>query len=669
MGGGRTVTVADLVDTLADQGVELWSEGSRLRFRAPQGTLTDELRSALSGQKEAILDLLRTRGSQTYRAFPLSYEQQAFWFLNRNHLDSPAYNVGFTARILSSVDVATLHEACQILVDRHPMLRTVYALGADSAPEQHIYDYRPVFFQAVDARAWDEAALAEAVQAAYIQPFDLENGPLIRFTLFTQADERHVLLLSAYHIAVDGWSVWLLMDEMGKLYATLRDSQFISLPRPDADYTDYVRWQRQMLESERGDRLWNFWQERLADALAPLDLPTDRPRSGQVVARAASYRFAIDPKLTARVEDFSRRETVTPYVVLLSVFQLLLHRYSGQEDFVIGTPAAGRSQTQFETVVGEFVNSLVLRTHCDPTLSFRSFLQQVRQDVLDAIAHQDYPLALLIQKLHPQRYYGRSTLFQVDFVLQKPQEQSGSFASLFSGGEGAQIDFGGLLMEYYYMNQQEGQLDLTLEIVEGDGLLLATFKYNADLFDRTTIERMAGHYRKLLESAVTQADSIIGTLPLLTEAERESLVATAPAGETLDILSAFETQAARHPVRTAVIDAAGRLSYGELDRRANQLAHYLQQAGVGSETIVGVYLPRSNALITALLAVWKAGGAYLPIDPNTPPARIAYMLRDSQAHTLITLDTLDAVPLDETIHVIRLDRDSVAQMPELRPGI
>lgn len=617
----------------------------------------------LSSEEKRLLlaKLLREKASGEKSVYPLSYGQQALWFLYQSAKLSTAYNVAFPARIRSKVDVTALRQAFQGLVNRHPTLRTTFKVQ-NGESSQEVHNSQEVYFEQIDASTWTWEQLNEQVVKTYQHPFDLERGPVFRVHLFTSSQQEHVLLLTLHHIVYDAWSIGTLLDDVQVLYSEAKAGKVASLPPLKSQYADYVQWQTQMLSSSKGDQLWDYWRQQLADELPVLNLPTDRPRPPVQTDEGASYTFKLTEVLSKQLKELVKTEGVTLYTLFLATFQVLLYRYTGQEDILVGSPTGGRPQAEFEQIVGYFVNPVVLRASLSGNPTFKLFLSQVRRTVLEAINHQDYPFPLLVDKLQPNRDPSRSPLFQVLFNFLSPQ-RFGEVPGLLAPSETAlQASWGELELESFELEQQEGQFDLTLEIIEGKDSLFGVFKYNTDLFDAATINRMAGHFQTLLEGIVKEPEQPVSQLPLLTEAERHQLLVEwnhtqteYPQEKCLHQL--FEAQVERTPNAIALVFEDQQLTYRQLNARTNQLAHYLQAMGVGPEVLVGICVERSVDMVVGLLGILKAGGAYVPLDPAYPSERLAYMLSDSQLRVLLTQQELRAELVEHELPVVCLDAD------------
>lgn len=576
---------------------------------------------------------------------PLSRGQRAMWFLHRLAPESAAYNIASAVQIGGELDIPALQRAFQKLVDRHPSLRTTFPVP-HGEPIQHIHDQVEVCFQLEDASTCSEASLSERLVEEAHRPFDLEQGPLLRVHLFSRSAQEHIFLLVVHHIVADFWSLAVLVRELGTLYQAEQVGAPTSLPPLTLQYFDYTRWQADMLTGPEGERLWAYWQQQLSGELPVLDLPTDRPRPAVQTYRGASQALRLSAELTEGLKALSRTHGATLYMTLLAVFQALLHRYTGQEDILIGSPTAGRNGAELAGLVGYFINPVVLRADSSGNPPFAEFLDRIRQTVLDAFAHQDYPFDLLVERLQPKRDPGRSPVFQVWFVLQQsPISEMAGLAPFALGEAGARMDVGGLSLESVALEQRTAQFDLALAAAETADGLGVSLQYNSDLFEAATIRRMLGHFQSLLEGIVAQAEQRLSDLPLLTEAERQQLLEAwndtqADYPREICLHQLFENQAERTPDGVAAVFEDQQPTYRELNRRANQLAHYLRKLGVGPETLVGIYMERSLEMIVGLLGTLKCGGTYVPLDPDHPQERIALLLKDAQTPVLLTQERL-----------------------------
>ncbi|MDQ1592734.1 MAG: hypothetical protein QOG71_3361 [Pyrinomonadaceae bacterium] len=598
---------------------------------------------------------------------PLSYGQRALWFLHQLAPESAAYNVFFAMRVVSDLNVAALRRAFQTLIDRHPSLRTTY-FTRDGQPTQLIHDAREVHFEEIDAATWSADELDERLVEAAHRPFDLEQDTLFRVHLFKRTAQQHILLLTAHHIAIDLWSLVLLMNEL-RLMRPTNDGEDghapTSLPEPAAPYTDFIRWQSEMLAGEHGERLREYWQKHLAGEPPLLKLPVDRPPPPVQTYRGASYTFKLDEQLTARLAEVAKTERATLYMVLLAAFEVLLHKYTAQEDVWVGSLASGRSRAQFKSTVGYFVNPIVLRANLSGDQTFAEFLRQVRLNVLAALKRQDYPFPLLIERLQPVRDPSRSPLFQALFLLQRLHRLEDHNVPMFVMGEaGARMELAGHEVESYALQERVAQFELELIMVEAEGTLSGALRYNTDLFDHATIARMADHFQTLLESIVAHPEQRLADLSLLNDAERHQLLAAwndtrAGYSEDTCVHQYFETQAHATPDAAALVFEDEALTYRELNERANQLARHLRAHGVGAETVVGIYMQRSPLLLVAMLGVLKAGAAYLPLDTAAPKERLTHMLGDTRPPLVLTEEHLagELPTTSDTARIVSLDAE------------
>lgn len=657
------MSASDHLDPLVQLGIELWTEGGKLRFRAPKGVLTPDLRARLAEHKDELLAAVRERDSQHVKLLPLAHNQAGLWFIHQIAPESPAYNVAFTLRIRDDVDIPILQQSFQAILDRHQTLRSTFVMR-EGKPLQRVFGYQDVAFQQIEVPGLSDDDLSKQVFASYEQPFDLEYGPVMRVALFSRAADDHVLLLTVHHAVLDGWSMWIVLDELQTFYSAFKSGESASLSRPETDYSDYVRWQTELLAGPEGERLWTYWKDQLAGELPTLNLATDHPRPLQPTYQGESYSFMVDAELAQALRDLAKVEGTTLYTVLLAAFQTLLHRYTGEEDVIVGGPTFGRSQTEFSRIVGHFVNMVPLRANFADTPTFRSFLAHTRQTVLSALEHQDYPFQLMVERLNVKYDPSHSPVFQATFDVQRVQ-QSSELTDLIVSKNGAPVDFGGLRVEPYPMPQQEGQFDVGVQILETNDALPVSIKYRTDLFNVHTAERMAGHFETLLRGIIRQPDSRLADLPLLSDVERRRMLVDwndTRRDYPLDtgVHRLIEAQVERTPDAVALMFEDEALTYANLNRRANRLAHYLRGQGVGTETLVGVFLERSLDMVVGVLGILKAGGAYVPLDPTTPRERLGYMIEDTDLPFILTQTNLMDLLPGHTARLIRLDTDQAA---------
>ncbi|MBV9927176.1 MAG: amino acid adenylation domain-containing protein, partial [Acidobacteria bacterium] len=597
----------------------------------------------LLAESSAEGDVIEEGGAEG-SAQPLSPGQQAIWFLQQLEPDGAAYNIARALRLNADVDAPALGRAFQRLLERHEVLRATFH-GTEGDPFMRVHEAAEVSFETADATSWGEPELASRLCEEAHAPFDLSRGPLLRARLFTRGERERVLLLVVHHIVADFWSLSVMLRELGLLYEAEREGTSAGLPPLQTRYADFTRWQRRRLSGAEGERLWAYWQGRLGGEPPVLNLPADRPRPPRQSYKGRAHNFRLGAELTRQLRALSRENGATLYMTLLAGFQVLLHRHTGQDDIWVGSPSAGRTSAKFAPLVGYFVNPLVMRGDLSGQPTFVALLARVRRAALEAFEHQDYPFPLLVERLQPARDPSRSPLFQAMFVLHNMQGGDTRLSALALGRPGVRVTHGGLTFEALPLEQQVAQFDLTLSLAEVDDELAGAFEYNTELFDAETVERMAGHLRRLLEEVTAAPNLPVSHYEMLTPAEHRRLL-TEWNGEKTDwprtatIHSLFEAQVARTPSALAVVAGSRRLTYAELDARASHLAARLRALGVGPEARVGLCLERNAELVVALLAVLKAGGAYVPLDPNYPAERLAFMLEDSGARVVLTHSSL-----------------------------
>ena len=596
--------------------------------------------------------------------YPLSRGQQALWFLHQLHPQSTAYNISSALRITTELDGAALRNAFNLLVERHAALRITFSGDQDGEPAQHTHERAEIYFIEHDARIWTEVEVTQRLIEEANKPFDLAQGPTCRLSLFVRDQRERILLLSIHHIIADFWSLGILLHEMGEIYAAERQRRAPQLPPLNLQYADYVRWQARMLASADGARLWRYWQQQLAGASLSLDLPFDSPRQALQSHHGASLPVRLDPELAIRIKELGHARQATLFMTLLAAFYALLYRYTGQPDLLVGSPVAGRSRADFSGIVGYFVNPLVLRAQISERMSFSELLAQVRQTTLAGLEHQEYPFPMLVERLQPERDPSYSPLFQVMFVLQKARHPNEERLAAFALGEAyARIKLDELELESIALKQRVAQFDLTLAMTEMDYGLGMSWQYCADLFEPATIERMAGHFRRLLEGVAADPTALIHTLPMLTPPEERQILlewnATARAYPRQQCIhQLFEAQVERAPDQIAVICDTAKLTYRQLNARAHRLALRLQHLGVKPEVRVAILAERSIELVVGLLGILKAGGAYVPLDPAYPEERLRVMVKDSGARVMLVGAGMKELAPDYSGEVVELGGES-----------
>lgn len=574
-------------------------------------------------------------------ALPLSFAQERLWFLDRFMPQSPFYNIALILRLEGPLNVAVLQQSLDTIVARHEALRTTFD-ATDGQPQQIIHDQINIPLSILDLSELPEALLQECVS----RPFDLTRGPLLYITLLRLNQTNHVLVLTMHHIISDGWSIELLSKELTELYGAFcagKPSPLLPLP---LQYPDFAVWQRAWLDSAQLDHHIAYWRNQLVDAPTALELPTDRPRPPLQTFNGATFNFTMPTTLTHQVKALAQEEDATLFIILLAAFQVLLARYSGQNDIVVGSPIANRDRSEVEALIGFFVNTLVLRSRCSGG-SFRKLLWQVRETALDAYAHQNLPFEKIVEELQPTRDMSRNVLFQVFFMLQRDPV--------------AALGLPGLQVSPMWLSNGTTQFDLTLGVTDTDEELYGWLEYNTDLYDTITIARMATCFQNLLEGIVAHPDQHISDLPLLTQTERTQILeqwnaSSIPLPLTGLVHQLFEQQVMHPSNEIALVYEDCEMPYVMLQRRSNQLAHYLRLRGVGPEVRVGLCFDRSVEMVVALLGVLKAGGAYVPLSPNNARERLAFMLHDAKVDLVLTLHG-HRVSLPESTNMVALDQD------------
>ncbi|HYG09428.1 MAG TPA: amino acid adenylation domain-containing protein, partial [Pyrinomonadaceae bacterium] len=582
---------------------------------------------------------------------PLSFAQQRLWFLDQLEQGSAAYNLPYAGRLAGALNLPALERSVAEIIQRHEALRTSF-VEVDAQPVQLIALPAPFEIPLIDLsdlpEAEREAAAQQLVAEEAERPFDLSKSPLLRMRLIRMAEHEHILTLTIHHIISDGWSMGLFFGELGALYAAYTEDRESPLPELAIQYADFAEWQRRWLRGETLERQLAYWREQLAGAPATLELPTDRPRPPLQSYRGATESFALSQELSAKLDGFSRDESVTLFMTLLAAFKTLLSRYSGQKEIVVGTPIAGRNHAEIENLIGFFVNTLALRTSLCDNPTFRSLVRRVRDVALGAYAHQDTAFEKLVEDLQPERDLSRAPLFQVMFALQN--------------APGTAMEFSGLKLTPLEAPNRTAKFDLTLYLTTDSDSIKGSIEYNTDLFEAATIRRMISHFQRLLESSMANPEASIFDLPLLAEAEqRQLLVEWNETKQDYDrhacLHHLFEAQAARTPFKVALIFDNQQLTYAELNARANQLARHLHTLHVGVESCVAILMHRSLEMVVSLLAVLKAGAAYLPIDPELPDQRIAFMLSDAGAHLILTQEQFAATLAAYSLPVVVADAE------------
>ncbi|HZO15352.1 MAG TPA: amino acid adenylation domain-containing protein, partial [Polyangiaceae bacterium] len=641
--GGHSLLATQVASRLRSAlGVEL---SLRSLFEAP--TVAGLAERALQGGAETARVIPRW---DRQGELPLSFGQERLWFLSELEPESAAYNMPGAVRLSGALDVGALERSLTEILRRHEVLRTSFEAVAGRA---RVVVHDPMAFELPVVDASEQRVAELAIEEAR-RPFDLGRAPLVRAKLLRLADDEHVLLFTMHHIASDGWSMGVLVREVAALYHAFVSGEASPLDELAIQYVDYASWQRSWLSGEVLQEQLGYWRGALGGA-PPLELPTDRPRPPQKSYQGSQLAVALGSELTQELRELARQESATLFMTLLAGWQLLLSRYAGQRDVVVGSPIAGRRSLETEGLIGFFVNTLALRTDLHGAPSFRELLARVRATCLEAYTHQEVPFEQVMDAVQPERDLSRPPLFQVMFALQNaPHEE---------------LRVAGLDIEPIELDSGTSKFDLTLSLSESAGELRGSLEYDTDLFERESIQQLWRSFEVLLEAALAHPDERVDVLPIMTAAERAAIVASG--SDTADdydrratLHGLFEAQAAATPERIAVSAGAERLSYAALERAASALAAELQRHGIGPGALVGFSVHRSARTLIGLLGILKAGGAYVPLDPSWPKERLAYMLADSGASVLLTEQALVDVLPHQGRTVLCIDALTTAAAPQ-----
>ncbi len=654
------MNTVEFISYLRSLDINIFVEGDRLRCNAPEGIITPELRAEISQKKAEIVSFLQAanRTSNFTPApilpvgrdgnLPLSFAQQRLWFLDQLVPHNPFYNVPAALRLTGALNFLALQQTFNEIVRRHEALRTNLGLVAGE-PVQHIADVFHLPIYVFDLRNLPEdsrQAEANRLTAKEAQhSFNLSTDLLLRVTLLRLDDAEYLLMLNMHHIVSDGWSIGVLIQELGTIYTAFVGEKPSPLPELSVQYADFAKWQREWLQGDVLETQLAYWRQQL-NGISMLNLPADRQRPAVQSYRGKRLLLQLPKPLSEALEMLSQRQGVTLFMTVLAAFQTLLYHYAQQEDIVVGSPIANRNRSEIEALIGFFVNSLVLRTDLSGNPTFLELLNRVKEVALGAYAHQDLPFEKLVEELHPDRALNQNPLFQVAFALQNAPAQPLELPELTLSPQQLDVQTARFDLEFHLWERspntsgssESRSNKLWVDTSEGiSGMVI----YSADLFDEATITRMIRHFQTLLESIVENPDERIAHLQYLSEQERERLLVecnktAANYPQDLCVHQLFELHAKQTPDAVALVFGDERVTYRELNLRSNQLARYLQKIGVGAEVLVGLGCGRSIALIVGMLAVLKAGGAYLILDPSSPVERSRFAIEDAQLSVLLT---------------------------------
>ncbi|MEG4211267.1 amino acid adenylation domain-containing protein [Microcoleus sp. S13_B4] len=676
------VELVEFLSYLRSLDINIFIEGSRLRCNAPEGIITPELRAEISHRKTEIISFLKAANRTSSFTptpivpmgrdgnLPLSFAQQRLWFLDQLVPNNPFYNVPAALRLTGSLNFAALQQTFNEIVRRHEALRTTLAVVSGQAVQRIAAAFHlPI--NVVDLRnlpkesRQTEANRLTAQEAQ--RSFNLSNDLLLRVTLLQLDDTEYLLMLNMHHIVSDGWSIGVLIQELGALYTAFASEKPSPLPALSIQYADFAKWQREWLQGEVLETQLAYWRQQL-NGISMLNLPADRPRPAIQSYRGKRQFLQLPKQLSEALETLSQREGVTLFMTMLAAFKTLLYHYAQQEDIVVGSPIANRNRSEIEALIGFFVNSLVLRTDLSGNPTFLELLNRVKEVALGAYAHQDLPFEKLVEELHPDRALNQNPLFQVAFALQNTPGNHLELPELTLSPQQLDVGTARFDLEFHLWERspnssgsnQSPSNKLWVDSSEGiSGMVI----YSADLFDEATISRLIGHFQALLESIVTNPEQRIANLQYLSAQERDHLLVEcnntqADYPQDLCIHQLFEMQADRTPDAVALVFGEERVTYRELNIRSNQLARYLHKMGVGAEVLVGLCCGRSLDLIVGMLAILKAGGAYLILDPSYPAERSSFMVKDAQLSVVLTQQQWIENLRSPHLQIVCLDTDS-----------
>jgi amino acid adenylation domain-containing protein len=588
---------------------------------------------------------------QTTGLLPVSSSQQRLWFLEQMEPGCPAYNIPSAVKLSGKLNVKALQQSFNEIIRRHEALRTTFSV-VDGLPVQVIAPQLELEIPVVDMRNILKSDQPDKVQQFIYEdnrkPYDLAKGPLIRATILMSSDDEHILVINLHHIISDGWTLQVLMRELGMAYEALATGKPLVLPELPIQYADYTIWQKDLMKGEVLKKQLDYWKGRLSGSKFVLELPIDGQRPPVQGFKGARQYMELSPKLTEALNDMSQKKGVTPFMILMTAFKILLYRYSGNDDVTVGIPIAGRNRTELEGLIGFFVNTLALRTDLSDNPTFNELLSRVSKGTQGAYDHQEMPFEVLVEELQPERDLSRNPIFQVCFSYQNETVPAMTIA--------------GLTLTPVEIDSGTARFDMELQLWKAEDSIRGFIEYSTELFKKDTIVRMIEHFKMLLEGVVQGQDGPVARLPIMSNREVETIVhhwnnTAKDYDKNACIHHLFERQAAKTPDTVALVFENSSITYRELNERANCLAHYLKARGVGPEILVGICMERSIDMIVSLLGILKAGGAYIPLDPAYPKDRLAYMIEDSQMAMLVTQSSIKEMTSEYGVKSICVDTE------------
>ncbi|MBF0119717.1 MAG: amino acid adenylation domain-containing protein, partial [Desulfobacterales bacterium] len=638
--------IGNFLKELTLKGTKLWVKEDKLKYEGFKGSITPEILDKLKKYKLDIIKYLKER-SEYKEPFPLSFGQQGLWYQYQLAPESPAYNLVYLSYLQPELDIILLDECFKIMFKRYSILSAKYE-DKDEICFQKLQDIEKIKIEIIDASLWTEDELNEWIENEKDRPFDLKQDILARFKLINRKinnEITNILLIVIHHIISDFWSLELFIKELDILYESKKAGKDITLPYSSLQYKDYIEWQKEMLSQSYGEKLRKYWLNQLSGELPVLELPTDHPRPNVRRYLGKSQFFEIDSVLSEEIKKLSKMMGTTPFIIFLTSFQILLYRYTMNEEFLVGSGTSGRNKSEFETIFGFISNMIVLRFDLSKNPEIKELINKTREILLSGIEHQDYPFQLLLEELKIKRDPSISPLIQVSFGWNQSEYSEGLETT------GGRICPEKLILNFFEGEQRGAPFDLDIIIESKINNFKMKWRYNTDLFEPVTISRMIGHFTTILQDIVNNTHKRVSDITILTEEEKHKIVyewnntkVDYPKDKTM--IDLFEEQVEKTPDAIAVIYEEDKLTYKELNERANQLAHYLIHNGVKADTLVGICIERSLEMIIGLLGILKAGGAYVPIDPNYPKERIDFIIKDSNAHVVLTQDEIKEILLN-----------------------